>query len=476
MTGGRDAGASPEAGIRQLQDDTLVVFLSDTHIGGDPGHDIFESPEDLAALLEEISAHDGPVELVLAGDFFDFLQISDVPPGGNSASATVSRPEYRELFSALRDFAAGENHRVVYMPGNHDAEVWWNPAVRETLRDEGLVDEFAPSYAARFESAPGRLVYCEHGNQFDAANTITDYGDPLDTPLGDHVVTDLVRQIVTAGHISRNLDLREVNKVFPLVTIPEWVVGRFFYDLIGRVFKYLLLPLLVGYVAYRVAAYLITLGSGATSTLSFWESYRTLPGLQTLFAEIAWDGALLVAAVVLFVFVVRRTAVRAASSMSSRLAAERRGAPPPRNQRQRIQDLLTMDRPPPMDRKLRGREIDVFVSGHTHAPAMSEAEREDGDAAVVVNSGCWLRQLQPVRAHFRGPPVFVPKFVQTHARVFLSDSVLRVELWDHPKPASQRLRTTERLALLGRLPTQPAADSKPRISASASLTRDSRPA
>jgi hypothetical protein len=31
--------------IRTLQDEALIVFLSDTHIGGDEGHDIFESPE-----------------------------------------------------------------------------------------------------------------------------------------------------------------------------------------------------------------------------------------------------------------------------------------------------------------------------------------------------------------------------------------------------------------------------------------------
>jgi len=30
--------------IRKLRDDTLIVFLSDCHIGGDEGRDIFESP------------------------------------------------------------------------------------------------------------------------------------------------------------------------------------------------------------------------------------------------------------------------------------------------------------------------------------------------------------------------------------------------------------------------------------------------
>jgi UDP-2,3-diacylglucosamine pyrophosphatase LpxH len=169
--------------MRTLQDHTLIVFLSDTHIGGDEGHDIFESPEELTALLEELSAHGAPVELVLAGDFFDFLEIGEVPNAENRASVTMSRPEYRKLISALRTFTAGEGHRVIYLPGNHDAEVWWNPAIQTTLREEGLVEDFALSYAASFESVPEQVVYCEHGNKFDPANTIRDYEDPLDTPL-----------------------------------------------------------------------------------------------------------------------------------------------------------------------------------------------------------------------------------------------------------------------------------------------------
>ena len=122
-----------------------------------------------------------------------------------------------------------------------------------------------------------------------------------------------------------------------------------------------------------------------------------------------------------------------------------------------------------MARDLPGREIDVFVSGHTHAPSLSEIQRENGNAAIIVNSGCWLRQLQPIQAHFRGPPVFVSKFVQTHVKVFLSDSSVCVELWEHPKPARVRLRVAERIWILGRLPAQPAEDAKPRVQASREL-------
>jgi hypothetical protein len=50
-------------------------------------------------------------------------------------------------------------------------------------------------------------------------------------------------------------------------------------------------------------------------------------------------------------------------------------------------------------------------------------------------------------------------------RVFLSDSSVCVELWEHPKPARVRLRAAERIWILGRLPAQPTEDAKPQVQA-----------
>ena len=127
----------------ELSSDTLLVFVSDSHIGGDPGCDGFESPEELEALFEGLAQRDEPVELILAGDFFDFLQIGEVAEETNRASLTVDRQEYESLFAALCRFRGAEGKRVIYLPGNHDAESFWNPEIQATLRDRGLVDEFA---------------------------------------------------------------------------------------------------------------------------------------------------------------------------------------------------------------------------------------------------------------------------------------------------------------------------------------------
>jgi hypothetical protein len=130
------SGTAADGVIRnQLPDDTLLVFLSDTHIGGAAGGDIFESAAELTLLVEDLNRHDGPVELVVAGDFFDMLRMEEAD--GDGVAATITRPEYQGLFGALRALAGSHGRRVVYVVGNHDAEAWWNPRVQRLLGEAG---------------------------------------------------------------------------------------------------------------------------------------------------------------------------------------------------------------------------------------------------------------------------------------------------------------------------------------------------
>jgi hypothetical protein len=132
-----------DGAIRErLPDETLLVFVSDTHIGGSSGSDIFDSAAELTMLLEDLHHHEGPVELVLAGDFFDLLRMADVG-GADPLAATLARPEFRELFATLRAFAGADGRRVVYPVGNHDAELWWNSRIRGTLQEALLVVAYA---------------------------------------------------------------------------------------------------------------------------------------------------------------------------------------------------------------------------------------------------------------------------------------------------------------------------------------------
>src|SRR5215212_6486524 len=298
----------------ELRSDTLVVFVSDSHLGGDPGCDGFESSEELEALFDELAGHDGPVELILAGDFFNFLQIGKVPEGTNRASLTTERPEYEQPFAALKQFTETEGKRVIYLPGNHDAESFWNSRIQKTLKEQGLVDEVAYYYLASVETGgEQRVIYCEHGNQLDPANTVEDYHDPLDTPLGHHVVMDFTRRVAPLGVISGGLDLSEIKMVYPLVAIPHWIASRYFYDFVGKVVSYLLLPLLVAYAVYRVAVYFLTLASGSDRLFG---DYRALPRIHGLFIDVALFGLVIVLIFGVFFLVIRHAVRRTLATVN----------------------------------------------------------------------------------------------------------------------------------------------------------------
>ncbi len=410
--------------VRVISDETVLVFVSDCHIGGDDGRDIFESSDDLAALFDDLAAHPGPLELVLAGDFFDCLRITSVPSGTTRVGLTLARPEYAALFAALKRLAAGAGHRVVYLPGNHDAEVWWNQDIRAELVGAGLIHEIALSYAVAFAADPSEVVYCEHGNEFDPANTKHDYADPWDTPFGDHVVTDIIPRL-PHGRAADALQLHDVDRVFPLDTIPAWMASKLFYALVTMTLRWLLVPLAVAYVAFEFVAFWLGFGRKA---------------IQGLFVTVTYDIAVIVVAASVFFFIALRIARRAVR----RAPASGGGADAV------IRRRLERGQAPPLGEDLAGR-IAVFVSGHTHRPALTSFVHGNR-RGVVANSGCWLRQLQRVKAHLHAPAVFAGSFVQTHVRVARREGEVTVELWELARPARQSLRWVERLAILGRLP------------------------
>jgi Calcineurin-like phosphoesterase len=430
---------------RELTDDTLVVFLSDSHIGGDQGRDIFESPDDLAALFESLAEHQGPAELVLAGDFFDLLRIADPPAGKNRASATLARAEYADLFAALKRFASEPNRTVVYLPGNHDAEAWWNHEIRTDLEKAGLVHEFALSYCASFESDTERVIYCEHGNQFDPTNTIRAYDDPLDTPLGEHVVTDVLPHL-PAGWETEGGNLRAIDRVFPLSIIPGWLAGRLFYQVATQTVRWLLLPLLILLTAHAIL-----------------ENGRSV---GALLVELAYDIGILLLVFGAFLFFAARATNRVIRASTSRLRGD--------VEHELIRSRLETGEPPPLSGSLTS-EITVFVSGHTHLPSLTHFAGATEDRGAVANSGCWLRQLQPVPGRFGAPPVFVSRFVQTHVRVYRDDGAIQVELWEHSRPSPRQLRMVERLAVLGRLPAEPEHHAPPQVRQRTSIEHAPRP-
>ena len=221
---------------------------------------------------------------------------------------------------------------------------------------------------------------------------------------------------------------------------------------------YLLLPLLLAYMVYRAVAYFLAVVRG--DPVRFLAGYQELTWAHVFFIDIVFYGLFVLLIFAIFFLVVRRVVHRTMATVTLR---HKTRYSPAEDSQSKVREVLLREVPPPMDLSPHQEDIDVFVSGHTHLPSLNELEKSDGRRGVMVNSGCWLRQLQPVSPYLKEPPVFVSKFVLTHVRVFVQGSSLRVKLWEHPKPAEQRLTRIERLLSWNRRPLQPPVGSKPRL-------------
>jgi hypothetical protein len=132
-----------------------------------------------------------PLALILNGDTFDFLRIEPAAGGGRpersyaplltpAAAATMAH----DVLAGHPAFAAGladllaAGHEVLFLPGNHDLELQWEPvqeAVRAVLARQleaqggqaGAIDRL--SFAPWFFHEPGR-IWIEHGCQYDPEN------------------------------------------------------------------------------------------------------------------------------------------------------------------------------------------------------------------------------------------------------------------------------------------------------------------
>lgn len=115
--------------------------------------------------------HDAEVELIVNGDFFNLLQLSEAAPKGDLFTERVCldlmervMDGHEEVFEALHLFALEPRRSVVFVVGNHDPGLLFD-GVQAFLREHigGRVSFHLDAYD--FDG-----VHVEHGNQFDQLN------------------------------------------------------------------------------------------------------------------------------------------------------------------------------------------------------------------------------------------------------------------------------------------------------------------
>ncbi len=209
------------------------IILSDLHLGAgffgganpleDFRHDR-EFHDFLLALRDESESAGRPMDLIINGDFIEFLQVPAVPVSEYDPRAVYPEEAYRtttEADSVLRTELVIAGHRPVFeglaaflserprrtvtvIKGNHDILLHW-PGVQWRIREAlGATGPRAPllTFAERFFCQDG--VYVEHGNQYgDPLNSLDDFENPVDPrhpdrlkmPVGSRFVIEFFNHV-----------------------------------------------------------------------------------------------------------------------------------------------------------------------------------------------------------------------------------------------------------------------------------------
>lgn len=177
-----------------------TIIISDLHLGGgraDPGDDHVYQNSELAGFISELSDGEagkkGEVELIINGDFLEFVQVKQDAYAYASSKLWCAEAEsllkleciiagHRNVFDAL-GILLSRGNQVTIVAGNHDVDVYW-PKVRDRLRyvtGESLSFELGTEWISRYE---GRLQI-SHGHMKDPANTFENWKNPIKTaPTG----------------------------------------------------------------------------------------------------------------------------------------------------------------------------------------------------------------------------------------------------------------------------------------------------
>jgi UDP-2,3-diacylglucosamine pyrophosphatase LpxH len=159
--------------------------VSDLHLGGPPGRQIFDQGGRLAKLIDHLRARKAPrLGLVINGDVVDFLAEDsalylDPTQAIFKLSRIMSDPAFSEVWRALKDFVATPSRCLILVLGNHDVELAL-PHVRAWLTERlSNGDEAARGRILWAVDGDGfacrvgdRRVLCLHGNEVDDWNVV----------------------------------------------------------------------------------------------------------------------------------------------------------------------------------------------------------------------------------------------------------------------------------------------------------------
>lgn len=464
-----------ERGLGGAGAERRLIFLSDLHLATDEEKRDFFAQDELVELLDELIAMPGPTDLIIAGDFFDLLQLTAEVPGQDRVAAfrcAFERAEYAPMLDRLRHFNRLPERRTIYLVGNHDSESGWNDSLRAYLLESAIVTEISLAYTHSYGDETGNrsLIYCEHGNDYDGVNTIKDYRNPSITPLGSHIVTDMVNYLEPLGRHADTeapTSIADIDNIHPLGLIPWWFISSYFYQQVRRVTKYIIIPASIVYLIFHLLPLYILLEQFRGTFLA--RGFASLPSLELILAAliIMFDSSLLVGLLIWMLVRFDFSRARRRYGLQDPDDIFRRGA---RHYRRTCEELVSgFQRPVHWPPEEPWWGADLFVYGHTHSQELVPLTVGDSTRAFA-NTGTWTRKVIRLNTNLKLPPVFVPLYQLTYLTVERAGSGIAVTLWERPKALAYRLPWAERLAILFRYrPAMHPPDLAPRILESLTL-------
>ena len=402
-----------------LQLDELHV-VSDLHLGGPAGFQIFASGPELAWLADSVrlSSAKGLAALLINGDFIDFLAEEPArafdPEGAATKLARVmADAAFKPAFDAMSRLLATPQRLLIINLGNHDLELSL-PWVRSRLVAALCgTDTAARARLLLVTDGTGVLaqvgkarVLCQHGNEIDPWN-VTDherlrriardgqYGKPTEpwSPnAGSQLVVEVMNQ-VKAAYPFVDLLKPETQAVVPILSALNPALLKRMQEL--------------GAVAARTATDLVRLrpgflgaddeaerGTVTTAPPPSWRGPAPGASAQVLMdqAEQAFQAGVTPISLV-------RTSQAEQLGVWQAAWDWLRGQPRHEVLREAL-DFLDKDRsfdPSAADETFRqfdrrvAPEIDLLLTGHTHLARSLKRTRGDGH---YFNSGTWARLMR----------------------------------------------------------------------------------
>ncbi len=377
-----------------LPEGAVAWFASDLHLGF--AHS--DAASRLVTALDELP--DG--SLVLLGG--DVVELLDAPEGTDAGALLTAHPD---LVAALRRAQDERGGDLVWLVGNHDVRLLWDSGAQAAVTQVLSGCRFALAADVEVVTNVGpRRVWFEHGNQTDPFNRFADPTNPHDTPVGHHVVREVLPTL--RGLLGRWIDDAAALAV-PSAFL-AFVTSRMFYRLFLARWRLAVL----GVVALFVMRFAAVAAAGSSSSVT------TLAGRAVNLALLGAIDVVVAIAIVIVIVAAHRTVKRLAVVPA-------------------LSGARSLNRQTGEELAARHPDHVGIVTGHTHT-----SELRDQGSGFYANPGCSCLAVRALPACGWLPAVFRRAADVGWVTVQSGEEGVRAELYRGTVPELEGMSAPER--------------------------------